>query len=231
MMDIMYASPEAAGSACPSPEAFKEALAGADKAVIITITGALSGSQNAARLGKEMYLEEHPDAQVHLIDSLSAGGQVDILARKVNDLIAQGLDFDQVVAEMTAYQEKTKLVFVLEKVDNLVKNGRLSKVKAAVVGLLNVRLVGQASSEGTLELLQKARGHKKAVSTSYAEMKKAGYQGGRVNIAHNNNDKFSQQLADLIKADYPEAEIFTVQLSGLCSFYAEAGGMMVGYEI
>ncbi|MGZ7226846.1 DegV family protein, partial [Streptococcus pyogenes] len=84
------------------------------------------------------------------------------------------------VERITAYQEKTRLIFVLAKVDNLVKNGRLNKLVGKVVGLLNIRMVGQASREGTLELLQKARGQKKAVSALVEEIQKAGYKGGKV---------------------------------------------------
>lgn len=231
MMEQMYASSIGAGSACPSPEAYKQALEGADKAIIITITGTLSGSFNSARLGAEMYQEEHPDAQIHLVDSLSAGGEVDLLALKANELIAAGKAFDQVAAELTAYQEKTKLLFVLAKVDNLVKNGRLSKLVGAVVGMLNIRMVGQASSEGTLELLQKARGQKKVVPACMEELAKAGYQGGRVMIAHRNNEKLCQQLKEAITAKYPAAQIDFIPTTGLCSFYAEEGGILLGYEI
>lgn len=231
MMEQMYASSIGAGSACPSPEAYKQALEGADKAIIITITGTLSGSFNSARLGAEMYQEEHPDAQIHLVDSLSAGGEVDLLALKANELIAAGKAFDQVAVELTAYQEKTKLLFVLAKVDNLVKNGRLSKLVGAVVGMLNIRMVGQASSEGTLELLQKARGQKKVVPACMEELAKAGYQGGRVMIAHRNNEKLCQQLKEAITAKYPAAQIDFIPTTGLCSFYAEEGGILLGYEI
>lgn len=231
MMATMYASSEAAGSACPSPEAYKQALEGSDKAVIITITGGLSGSNNAARLGIEMYQEENPEAQVHLIDSLSAAGEMDLLATKINELIKAGKTFPELVTAITAYQEKTKLLFVLAKVDNLVKNGRVSKVMATIVGLLNIRMVGQASHEGKLELLQKARGQKKAIKTSFDEMTKAGYQGGRVMISHSNNPEFVEQLTALIHASYPAAEVVQVPMSGLCNFYAEDGGVMLGYEI
>lgn len=95
-----------------------------------------------------------------MIDSLSAGGEVDLIVEKINELIDQGLSYEEIVEAITAYQEKTKLLFVLAKVDNLVKNGRLSKLIGTVVGLLNIRMVGEASETGTLELLQKARGSK-----------------------------------------------------------------------
>lgn len=231
MMEVMYASSQAASSACPSPQAYESAFAGAENIIVITLTGTLSGSFNSARLACETYAEEHPDVHIHLIDSLSAGGEMDLLTKEVNRLIASGLEFPEVVEAITAYQSHTKLLFVLAKVDNLVKNGRLSKLLGTVVGLLNIRMVGEASSEGTLELLQKARGHKKSISAAFEEMQKAGYHGGRIVIAHRNNDKFCQQFSDLVLASYPAAVIEIVPTSGLCSFYAEENGLLMGYEI
>ncbi|HFR3342326.1 TPA: DegV family protein [Streptococcus suis] len=230
MVSVMQSTSEAATSACPSTQAYEEAFAGAEYVIVVTITGGLSGSFNAARVARDMYLEEHPDAKIHLIDSLSAGGEMDLLVTEINRLIASGLEFEEVVSAITTYQENSKLLFVLAKVDNLVKNGRLSKLVGAVVGLLNIRMVGEASSEGKLELLQKARGHKKSVTAAWEEMKKAGYKGGRIIMAHRNNDKFFQQFSDLVKETYPEASIEEVATSGLCSFYAEEGGLLMGYE-
>lgn len=231
MMATMYGTSAAASSSCPSPDAFLSAYRGADNVIAITITGTLSGSQNSAQLAKNLLLEENPNINIHVIDSLSAGGEVDLIVEELNRLIGQGLTFDQVVEAITAYQEKTKLLFVLAKVDNLVKNGRLSKLVGAVVGLLNIRMVGEASPEGTLELLQKARGQKKAVQASVEEMVKAGYQGGRVTIAQSNNEKIGQQISEKLLAQFPSADIQIIPTSGLCSFYAEDGGILMGYEI
>lgn len=231
MMETMYATSEASKSACPSPDDYLRAFEGAKHIFVVTITGTLSGSHNSAQLAKNIYLEEHPDTQIHVIDSLSAGGEVDLIVEKINDLINQGLSFEEVVEVITTYQEKTKLLFVLAKVDNLVKNGRLSKLIGAVVGLLNIRMVGEASETGTLELLQKARGAKKSLQAAYDEIIKAGYAGGRIVMAHRSNEKFCQQLSELLREKYPQAEIKILPTSGLCSFYAEEGGLLLGYEI
>lgn len=231
MMEVMEASKSAAGSACPSPQAYQASFEGAENVVVVTITGGLSGSFNAARVARDMFVEEHPEVNIHLIDSLSAGGEMDLIVDEINRLIATGLDFEELVQAITSYQENSKLLFVLAKVDNLVKNGRLSKLVGTVVGLLNIRMVGEASSEGKLELLQKARGHKKSVIAAFDEMKKAGYKGGRIVMAHRNNDKFFQQFSDLVKAEFAAAVIEEVATSGLCSFYAEEGGLLMGYEV
>ena len=231
MMEKMYASSAASKSACPSPDDYLKSFEGADKIFVVTITGTLSGSNNSAQVAKKIFLEEHPDAHIHVIDSLSAGGEVDLLVTKLNELIQQDLSFDEVVQVISRYQEKTKLLFVLAKVDNLVKNGRLSKLLRTVVGLLNIRMVGEASQTGTLELLQKARGSKKALASAIEELLKAGYKGGRLIIAHRNNEKFCQQFSQLVQEKYPQAQVEMVPTSGLCSFYAEEGGILMGYEI
>lgn len=231
MMEKMYATSSASKSACPSPDDYLRSFEGAENIFVVTITGSLSGSHNSAQLAKKLFLEENPTANIHVIDSLSAGGEVDLIVKKLNDLIKEGLSFEQVVEAITRYQENTKLLFVLAKVDNLVKNGRLSKLIGAVVGLLNIRMVGEASDTGTLELLQKARGAKKALTAAVDEVLKAGYKGGRIIIAHRNNEKFCQQFSEVIKEKFPAADISFLPTSGLCSFYAEEGGLLMGYEI
>ncbi|CAM4057281.1 fatty acid-binding protein DegV [Streptococcus penaeicida] len=230
MMTAMYQTSKATTSSCPSPDAFFQAYHGAENVIAITITGTLSGSHNSARLAKEMLLEENPNANVHVIDSLSAGGEMDLIVLELERLINQGLDFQEVVDAITSYTQKSGLLFVLAKVDNLVKNGRLNKLIGTVVGLLNIRMVGCASDEGRLELLQKARGQKKAVLSVVDELEKAGYQGGKIFIAQRNNEKICQQITEKVQEKFPQAIIETCPTSGLCSFYAEEEGILLGYE-
>ena len=231
MMREIYASSEPARSACPSPEAYLAAYKGADNVIVLTLTGGMSGSYNSAVIGEKMLREENENANIHIINTLSAGGQIDLFLLKINELIKEGLSFDELVSEMTKYQENTKLIFSLEKVDNLVKNGRLSKFAAAVVGLLNMRMVGEASKEGTLHLLHKVRGEKKAISTVVEEMIKAGYKGGRAVITHRNNENICKKIEEKLKEKFSNVEFIIVPTSGICSFYGEEGGMLLGYEI
>ncbi|MGO5580036.1 DegV family protein [Streptococcus milleri] len=231
MMKKMYATSSASKSACPSPDDYMKAFDGASNIFVVTITGTLSGSHNSAQVAKKLYLEEHSDVNIHIIDTLSAGGENDLIIKKLNFLIGQGLSYEEVVTEITAYQTKTKLLFVLAKVDNLVKNGRLSKLVGAVVGLLNIRMVGEASQDGKLELLQKARGAKKSLIAAFDELIKAGYAGGQIIIAHRNNLKFCQQFSEMVREKFPQAVIEVIPTSGLCSFYAEENGLLIGYEI
>lgn len=231
MMEKMYTTSSASKSACPSPDDYMKAFDGASDIFVVTITGTLSGSHNSAQVAKKLYLEEHPNVNIHVIDTLSAGGENDLIIKKLNLLIGQGLSYEEVIKEITAYQAKTKLLFVLSKVDNLVKNGRLSKLLGAVVGLLNIRMVGEASQDGKLELLQKARGAKKSLIAAFDELIKAGYAGGQIIIAHRNNLKFCQQFSEMVRERFPQAVIEVIPTSGLCSFYAEENGLLMGYEI
>ena len=218
MMEKMYATSSASKSACPSPDDYLRSFEGAENIFVVTITGSLSGSHNSAQLAKKLFLEENPTANIHVIDSLSAGGEVDLIVRKLNDLIKEGLSFEQVVEAITHYQEKTKLLFVLAKVDNLVKNGRLSKLIGAVVGLLNIRMVGEASDTGTLELLQKARGAKKALTAAVDEVLKSGYKGGRIIIAHRNNENFASNFRKLSRKNSQLPTFHSYQLLDFAAF-------------
>lgn len=231
MMEKMYTTSSASKSACPSPDDYMKAFDGASNIFVVTITGTLSGSHNSAQVAKKLYLEEHPNVNIHVIDTLSAGGENDLIIKKLNLLIGQGLSYEEVIKEITAYQAKTKLLFVLSKVDNLVKNGRLSKLLGAVVVLLNIRMVGEASQDGKLELLQKARGAKKSLIAAFDELIKAGYAGGQIIIAHRNNPKFCQQFSEMVRERFPQAVIEVIPTSGLCSFYSEENGLLMGYEI
>ena len=231
MMREMYASSEAARSACPSPEAYLSAYRGAKNVIVLTLTGGMSGSYNSAVIGEKMLKEENENVNIHIVNTLSAGGQNDLFLLKINELIKEGLSFDEVVSKMNEYKKNTKLIFSLEKVDNLVKNGRLSKLAAAVVGLLHMRMVGEASNEGTLHLLHKVRGEKKAISTVVDEMIKAGYKGGRAVITHRNNENICKKIEEKLKEKFSDIEFIAVPTSGICSFYGEEGGMLLGYEI
>ena len=153
-----------------------------------------------------------------------------VLVEKLEELIGQGKDFDAISKEIAAYQEKTGLMFSLESLKNLANNGRVSTVVAKAAGLLGIRVVGQASARGDLEMLDKCRGQKRALSAIVGRMKEFGYKGGKVRIAHCSNEEAALKLKELIEAEYQDVEIECYKTRGLCSFYAEQGGMLIGYE-
>ena len=140
-------------SACPSPETWARAFSEGDHVIAITITGGLSGSYNSALLGRDLLWEKQPHKPVYVLDSRSAGAEIALLVFRACELIARGLSFEQVTQQLWLYHQHTHLLFLLEHVDNFVKNGRLNKLVAATIGMLGVRILGCASEHGTLQPL------------------------------------------------------------------------------
>jgi len=218
------------GSACPSSENWLSAFGDAQYVFCIVMTSNLSGSYNSARIAKEEYEEAHPERKVCLIDSLSTGGEMELICDKIHGLIADGKDFDYICEAVKEYQKKTHLLFCLKSLTNLANNGRVSAAAAKISSILNLRIVGKASSEGTLELLSKPRGDKNAHVEILKYMKEAGYCGGRVIIGHCFAEDKAAALSDIIKSDFPDAHIKINELGALCAFYAENNGIIIGYE-
>ena len=218
------------GSACPSSQDWFDAFGDAEYVFAIAITSNLSGSFNSARVAKEQYEEEYPDRKVFLIDSLSAGPELKLIVEKIQELAAQGESFENICEAITEYQKKTHLVFMLKSLTNLANNGRVSPAVAKIAGLLNIHVVGIASEVGTLEQKEKARGEKKAIAAMKKIMEDLKYVGGKVRIDHCFNLEGAQQLKDLILAAFPNADVKIGENYGLCSFYAERGGILTGFE-
>lgn len=218
------------GTACPSVGDWLEAFGDTRYVFTVAITSNLSGAHNSALQAKEIYEDTHPDRRVICLDSLSTGPEMVLIAEKIRELAAEGLDIDAIETQVREYMQKTHLLFSLESMDNLAKNGRVSKVAAKAAGILGIRVVGKASDVGTLQQLHKCRGEKKALQTMLEEMEAHGFTGGRVRIAHGLNPAGAEALLDVIRSAYPNIEATIVPFSGLCCFYAERGGLMVGFE-
>jgi len=142
----------------------------------------------------------------------------------------KGLDFDAIKAEIAAYQQRTGLLFVLESMRNLANNGRVSHLAAKAAGILGIRAIGKASDIGTLEMLSKERSASKVVQATVAYMKEFGWMGGKVRIGHVCNEPIALKLVGAIRAECPEVDIEYYPSTGLCSFYAEKGGFLLGFE-
>lgn len=219
------------GTACPGVGDYLEAFEGYDEIYCVTITSNLSGSYNAAITAKQQYEEEHPDAKVHIVDSLSAGAELKLHLNKLKELVQEGKVFETIVSEIEDYKENhTRLQFCLESLHNLANNGRVNPAIAKIAGLVGLRMVGDATG-GVLNPNDKCRGEKKALSTLFSNMKKAGYKGGKVLIDHCLNTKAAEALKELVLAEFPNAYVELGAMGGLCSFYAEKGGMIIGYEV
>lgn len=230
MVADLSAYNDKSGTACPGVGDYLEAFEGYDEIYCVTITSNLSGSYNAAMTAKQQFEEENEGAKVHILDSLSAGSEMKLHLEKIKELVLAGKDFDTVVKEAEAYKEKTRMLFCLESLHNLANNGRVNPAVAKIAGLVGLRMVGDATG-GVLNPTDKCRGEKKALSTIVANMKKAGYKGGKVLIDNCLNEKTASTVKELLLADFPNAHIVLAPTGGLCSFYAEKGGLMIGYEV
>ena len=217
-------------TSCPNIGDWLEAYEGADEIYAITITGTLSGSCNAAQLAAEEYQAEHPGAQVFVLDSLSAGPELVLLAEHIRALIEEGKDFDEVCEEMLRYRHHTHLLFSLESLANLARNGRVKPAVAAVARMLNIRVIGKASDNGrTGRPLQDPRRARRS------RAHRAGAQRPRLHQRQGHHCPLRQpaaaeRLMHMVKAVFEGAQVRVTECGGLCSYYAELGGLMVGFE-
>lgn len=230
MTDYLASYKGKSGSACPSSQDWVEAFGDAEEVYAIAITSNLSGSFNSLRIAKEQYEEEYPDRKVCIIDSLSAGSELKLIVEKIQELHAEGKTFEEISNAITEYQKNTHLIFCLKSLTNLANNGRVNPAVAKIAGVLNIHVVGIASSVGTLEQREKARGPKKALVAIDKLLDEFNYNGGKMLIDHCFNEADALALKNHILERYPNADIRLAETRGLCSFYAEVGGLMIGFE-
>ena len=218
------------GTSCPNMMEWLASFGDAENVFAIAITSNLSGSCNAAMQAAEEYMRINPGRKVCVLDSLSAGPELRLIAEKVREGIQAGKTFEEIEAATREYMKHTHLGFILQSLNNLARNGRVSPAVAKIAGVLGICVVGKASDVGTLQQEQKCRGEKRSADQLYANMKNEGFAGGKVRIGHNLNPKLAEMFASLIREEYPDCDIEIRQNTGLCCFYAEEGGLMVGYE-
>jgi DegV family protein with EDD domain len=221
---------EKSKTSCPNPGDWLDAFGDADEVFCVTITSGLSGSYNSACVAKQMYEAEHPGKKVCVIDSLSAGPELVLIIEKLQELIAQGLSFEEISEQIKSYQQQTGLVFMLESLKNFAANGRVPMAVAKLAGVLGIRIVGKASDQGTLQPMDKSRGEAKALKKLLEYLKNDGLSRGKVRIAHCTNQTGAENLMAMIREEFPEVDVSVSQCLGLCSYYAEKGGLLVGFE-
>ena len=217
-------------TSCPNPADWLEAFADADEIYCVTITSSLSGSYNAACIAKQMYETEYPQRQVCVIDSLSAGPELALIMEKLEEWIADEMSFGKISQNIQNYTQQTGLVFMLESLKNFAANGRVSPAVAKIAGVLGIRIVGRSSDQGTLEPTNKCRGEQKSLNALVSNMKAMGLQRGKVRIAHCLNENAAETLKQMLLSQLPETDVAIHACRGLCSYYAEKGGLLVGFE-
>ena len=230
MMNDLLKYKGKSGTACPAVGEWLDAFGDNDAVFGVTITSNLSGSYNSAMDAKHLFEEAHPGKKIHIVDTLSTGPEQDMIVQKLEELIVAGKSFEEIVDEINEFKRHTHLLFSLESLKNLANNGRVKPIVAAMAGVLGIRLVGKASNEGTLEPMHKCRGEKKALETILSEMDNLGYKGGKVIIGHGLNLNAAETLKAMILKKFPGANITILDHAGLDCFYAEKGGVLVGFE-
>ena len=218
------------GSSCPNVQEWLDAFGDEDGIFCTTMSKGLSGSYNAACEAARIYMEENPGKKVYVFNTLSAGPQQAFLNEKVVELINEGLDFETIKEKALEYYCNTHILFCLESMLNLARNGRVSMAAAKIAGVLGIRACGDVKA-GMITPVHKPRGAKKATETLVEMMKERGfYDGAQLRIAHCFGETQAKALADAVLAQFPNTRVTIEPTSALCSFYAEEGGLMIGFE-
>lgn len=224
------ACPECPKSACPSPELYYKAFdCDADHVYAVTLSAELSGSYNSARLGMNMLLEDHPDKKIHVFNSKSASIGETLIAMKVEECEKAGMDFEQVVETVEDYISQQHTFFVLENLDTLRKNGRLSLVKAIVATALKIKPVMASTDEGNIYQADQARGLNKALikMADYVINSTTDIEHKSLAISHCNNPEKAEYFRKLVEEKASFRRVVVLDTAGVSSMYANDGGIIV----
>ena len=217
------------GSSCPNVQDWLDAFEGADGVFCVTISKNLSGSFNSAKQAVQAFLEENPGKKAYVFDSLAAGPQQAMLCDKLSQLIAEGHDFETIVEKALDYHNHTHILFRLESLTNLARNGRVNPAVAKIVGALGIRVMGDVKG-GLITPVHKIRGDKKTIPVLVDMMKERGFFDGAIlRIAHCFGEESAMMLRDAVLAEFPNTRFSLEPTTALCSFYAEKGGLMIGF--
>lgn len=227
----MKNSPECPKSACPSPDDYLKNMADADEIFMVTISANLSGSYNSAKVAEALYLEEHPDTKIHVFDSCSASSGEYLLTKMIVELKEAGASFPEVVEKVSAYSKEKKTKFVLESLDTLRKNGRLTGIKGLLAEALNIKPIMGATIDGQIEKIGQARGINKAIkgladfiiNDAYKPEERA------LCISHCNNFERALKLKELVAEKVKFKTVYIIENGGVSTLYANEGGIIVAY--
>ncbi|MBR0093292.1 MAG: DegV family protein [Lachnospiraceae bacterium] len=223
------ACPHPAKTACPSPERYMRAYAHeAEDIYVVTLSSHLSGSYNAAILGRELYLEEYPEKNIHVVDALSSCCGEAQIALKIQELCEEGKPFEEVVREAEAYRDEMMTLFVLDNLDTLRKNGRLTGVKSIVASTLNVKPV-MAGDRGVIVQKGQGIGTRKALIKMVEILQKEAKDtiSKRLMITHVNCYERAMTVLDMILARCKFRDAIVVDAAGVSTVYAGDGGIVV----
>ena len=230
MMEDLRNHKGKSGSSCPNRGEWLDAFGDAEEIFCVTISRNLSGSYAASVQAGEAYMEEHPGRKVFTFDSLAVGPEMMMIVDKIRECEAAGDDYETTKAKVLAYHNHTHTVFCLESMLNLARNGRVSMAVAKIAGMLGIRVVGIAA-DGQVTPVHKPRGAKKATQTIIEMVKERGFEDGNIlRVAHCYAPEAAEALREALVAEFPNTRFILEHTTALCSFYAEAGGLIIGFE-
>lgn len=218
-------------SSCPGPEAYMEYFGKADDIYIVTLSSHLSGSFNSAELARKMYLEEYASKNIHVFDSKSASAGQSLIASEIYKRAGQGVSFKQIVTEVEDFLNSMGTKFVLETLEMLRRNGRLSNMTAAVVNVLNLKLVMTSDGNGQIEKYGQGRGMKKAIYKMAEAVAADAVEPSKrtLYISHCNNEERASLVKKAILEAVPFKDAVIAPTGGVSSLYAADGGIVVAY--
>lgn len=230
-LNKMEKSPNCPKSSCPSPETYMKLYEGIEDVFVVTLSSNLSGSYNSAELAKKIYLEEHPNKNIAIIDSKSASVGQTLIVKKIYEYAEEGKSFNEIVKLVELYRDEQKTKFVLENLDTLRKNGRLNSLQAIIVNALNIKPIMGSTPEGTICKVGQSRGIQKALSlmAKFIEEDAGNVKEKTLGIAHCNNFERAIFLKDEILKRLPFKDWLIVNTGGISSMYANRGGVIVSY--
>ncbi len=236
MIEYMLSYKGRSYTSCPSPEGWLKDFdledgSAPDELYVVTLTSGLSGTYNSASIAIDMYKEAHPNTKAIVFDSLSVGPEMRIMIEKIVELKKENYSFEEVCQYMKNYTDKHRLYFAFKSLHNLAENGRVSKLAASAANVLGISVWGTASEVGQIAPLGKVRGDKKVISSLLSQMEEDGYKGGKVRISQTENPELANKVMETIKEKYPNVDIMCYPVRGLCSYYCERGGIVIGCEV
>lgn len=229
-LKLVAESPQCPKSSCPSPEEYMALYAcGADRIYVVTLSSELSGSYNSAELGRKLYEEEYGEKQIYVFNSRSASVGETLIALKIQECEEQGMSFDQVKTCVESYIRGQNTYFVLENLDTLRKNGRLTGIKSLVASTLNIKPVMGSTPEGTICQLGQARGMKRALvkMTDYIVRNAENTEGRILGISHCNCPERAEEVREMLTDRIKVKSSFIVDTAGISTMYANDGGIIV----
>lgn len=230
MMEDLRNHKGKSGSSCPNVGEWLEAFGDAEEVFCVTISKNLSGSYAASVQAGQTYMEEYPGRRVFTFDSLAVGPEMAMIIDKIRECEAAGDDYETTKAKVLDYHNHIHTLFCLESMLNLARNGRVSMAVAKIAGMLGIRVAGIALG-GQVTPVHKPRGAKKATQTLVEMVKERGFRDGNIlRVAHCFAEEAAQAFKDAVLAQFPNTRFILEHTTALCSFYAEAGGLIIGFE-